>query len=302
VAAGNGRFPGIDHADAYEAVFNKATFLRHAKRLGLSTPGRIAMDGLPAHYPVIVKPVDAFSGKGITVLRRADQTDFDAAVANARAASASGEVIIEEYVEGQLYSHSAFIRNGRVLVDFLVREDCTANPFVVDTSCVADLPTAEVDKLRHYAEQIAGDLNLVDGLLHTQFIRGDAGVYLIETTRRCPGDLYSQLIELTTGFPYARAYVMPFLGQSPNTRHAVPHRNPIMRHTVTLKEAQSFAYLRFKAALQIERWIPLSLTGDQLKPSPRGRIGVLFCRGTDARDLDQIYQAALRRDLYEVCS
>jgi hypothetical protein len=301
-AVSDGRFPGLDSPDACEPVFNKRAFRKLAERIDLPAPERIATNSPPRHFPIIVKPVDAFSGKGITVLRDADGLAFDEAIAKARAASHNGECVVEAYVEGQLYSHSAFIRDGRVTVDFLVREDSTANAFVVDTSRVVDDPADVVACLRDCVERMAAELGLVDGLLHTQFIRGNTGIQLIETTRRCPGDLYSQLIELTTGYPYARAYVMPFLGEQVDAALGARHRDPIMRHTVTLKAAQSFAYLRFKSALHTEHWTPISLRGDLLKPSPQGLIGILFCRGADAQDLDRIYQATLRRDLYEVLS
>lgn len=300
VAIGHGRFPGLDGPNACEAIFNKGTFRQKANHLGLPVPERLAADRLPTRWPVIVKPVDAFSGKGITVIRAADWQTFKDAVNSARAASPSGKCIVEAYVEGQLYSHSAFIIDGHVVTDFLVQEDSTANPFVVDTSRLADLPADTWHELRHCAERLAIGLDLVDGLLHTQFILGAAGIQMIETTRRCPGDLYSQLIELSTGYPYARAFVLPFLGLPLEIGYSAQRSDPIMRHTITLKAAQSFTYLRFKSALHIERWTPLSLTGDQLKSSPSGRIGILFCRGADALDLDRIYQSALQRDLYEV--
>jgi biotin carboxylase len=244
--------------------------------------------------------VDAFSGKGIAVLRGDDPSTFPHAIAQARDVSPSGEVIVEEYVEGQLHSHSAFIRNGRIVFDFLVREDSTANPFVVDTSRVVHGSSGLLRRLRWCAESLSTELGLVDGLLHTQFISNDQGIQLVESTRRCPGDLYSQLIELTTGYRYARAYVLPFLGRSTEIHRSESRHDPIMRHTITVKAAQSLAYLRFKSAIHVERWTPLSLTGDQLHPSPQGRVGILFCRATDAQDLDRIYQATLKRDLYEV--
>jgi len=300
VAVGKGRFPGLDKADACDAVFNKASFRHLAERLGLPIPTRLAVDRQPTCWPVIVKPVDAFSGKGITVLREGDAHAFDQAVATARAASLGGKHLIETFVVGQLYSHSAFLRDGRVVQDFLVQENSTANPFVVDTSrVVAGAPTEMLVRLRRCAEDIAAALDLVDGLLHTQFIGTGEELWLIETTRRCPGDLYSQLIELTTGYPYVRAYVQPFLGTPVEKGDTQLRCDPIMRHTVTLHVAQSFAYLRFKAAVHIERWTPLSLAGDQLQPSPQGRIGVLFCRATDTQDLDRIYKTTLGRNLYE---
>ncbi len=303
VAVGKGRFPGLDHADACDAIFNKGQFRQLTERLGLPAPKRLAHDRVPPRGPVIVKPVDAFSGKGVTVLREINALAFDQAIAVARDASPSGEYLVEEFMEGQLLSHSAFVRGGRVVQDFLVKEDSSANPFVVDTSCVVmDIALGMLARLRTCAEDMMTELGLVDGLLHTQFIANGEDFRLIETTRRCPGDLYSQLIELTTGYPYARSYVSPFLGLPiEETRYDV-RQDPILRHTVTLSRVQSFAYLHFKSALHIERWIPLSLVGDQLKPSPQGRIGILFCRATDAQDLDHIYQTALRRDLYEVHS
>lgn len=301
VAVGSGRFPGLDRPDACEAVFNKSRFRQMTERLGLPTPKRLPIDRHAIYGPVIVKPVDAFSGKGITVLRESDALAFDQAVATARGVSPSGECLVEEFVEGQLHSHSAFVCDGRIVQDFLVQEDGTANPFVVDTSrVVTDAPTSMLARLRACVEDMTAELGLVDGLLHTQFIARGDDFRLIETTRRCPGDLYSQLIELSTGYPYARSYLLPFLGLPIEERRDDLRRDPILRHTVTLSRTQSLAYLQFKSALHIERWTPLSLVGDRLNPSPQGRVGILFCRATDAQDLDRIYDAALRRNLYEV--
>lgn len=301
VAVGRGRFPGFDQTDACGGVFNKAMFRQLAERLGLPTPTHLAADEQPTCWPVIVKPVDAFSGKGITILREDDESAFGQAVVKARAASPTGYHLVETFVEGQLYSHSAFLRDRQVIQDFLVQENSTANPFVVDTSrIVAEPPARMLDDLRRCAQSIASELGLVDGLLHTQFIGMGGSLWLIETTRRCPGDLYSQLIELTTGFPYTRAYLSPFLGVSvTKSQHKLDYV-PIMRHTITLRAEQNFAFLRFKVAVHIERWTALSLAGDKLQPSPQGRVGVLFCRATDLHDLDRLYQLALDRDLYEV--
>lgn len=301
VAISRGRFPGLDQADACVAIFNKGKFRLLADRLGLPVPKRLAPDPIPSRWPIIVKPVDSFSGKGITVLQKNESRALADAIKVARDLSRTGEYLIEEFVEGQLHSHTAFIRNGQVIQDFIVQEDSTVNPFVVDTSRVLlDAPSNLLARLRGYTQDLAKELALADGLLHTQFMSDGEDLWLIEITRRCPGDLYSQLIELTTGYPYARSYTLPFLGKSIQHFGDKLRGEPIMRHTVTLEAAQNFAYLRFKTALQIERWTPLSLAGDQLKPSPQSRIGILFCRTTDQQDLDLIYQKALQRDLYEV--
>ncbi|WP_306581782.1 ATP-grasp domain-containing protein [Dokdonella sp.] len=302
VAVGKGRFPGLDSSDSCDTIFNKGRFRGLAERLGLPGPRRLAADSLPAHWPVIVKPVDAFSGKGITVLQEGDALNFARAVSFARSMSPSHEHLVERYVEGQLFSHSAFLGGRKVIRDFVVREDSSVNPFVVDTSrVVTDAPTHLLRSLRRCVETLAGDLELTDGLLHTQFIAKDDALWLIEMTRRCPGDLYSQLIELATGYPYCRSYLQPFLGLPLDRENLESAHTPIMRHTVTVPSAQDFSCLRFKMPLRIERWVPLARTGDHLQPSPKGRIGVLFCRSDGESELERIYTATLKRDLYEVC-
>lgn len=295
------RFPGFDGSEARHAVYNKQGFRQAAELFSLPSPGLVDPSTHELSMPVIVKPVDGFSGKGVTVLRQPDDDSLRAAIILARNASSIGQYLIEQHVEGQLYSHSAFIRQSAVWRDFIVREDATANPFVVDTShVVPEVDDGLLDALRRCIETVVACLGLVDGLLHTQFIWDGRKFWLIELTRRCPGDLYSQLIELSTGFPYARTYTLPFLDEpfaetSPSTAC-----RPIMRHTVSLNNHRDLAYLKFKRPVQIERWVPLALVGDHIHPSPLSRIGVLFSMASDHRDLESLYRQTLSRDLYTV--
>ena len=303
VAINDGRFPGIDNAVVNKAINNKGAFRRLAEQLGLPVPKTQEADLRTLRWPLIVKPVDSFSGKGMTIIENEDAHKLHAAIKTACDASPSGNYLIEDFVDGQLHSHTAFLQNGRVLQDFIVQEDHTANPFVVDTSCVVPNAPAELfAELRKCAEALARELRLVDGLLHTQFISNPSGFWLIELTRRCPGDLYSQLIELTTGYRYARSYLLPFLGQRVAATTALLEHHPIMRHTVTVMAEQNLAHLRFKCSFLLERWVPLSLVGDPLKASPYSRIGILFCRCAGQQDLESIYDSTLQRNLYEVCA
>jgi len=301
VAVGRGRFAGLDSRDAMLAINHKATFRRIAATLGLPVPALFPGAEAANGRAVIVKPVDSFSGKGITVLHDASRADIEQAAAIARDTSSSGEALIEEFVEGQLYSHSAFLAAGKVKCDFLVREDGTANRFVVDTSKVVDPAEHSLllATLRECVEKLAGHLALQDGLIHTQFIANGSRVWLIEMTRRCPGDLYSQLIELTTGYPYARSYALAFLGQEPAPRNAGMLR-PIMRHTISVPTAQPFDHVRFLRSLEIVRYVPLSLVGDPLRPSPNSRVAIIFCHEQNQMALDDLYHVTLRRELYAV--
>lgn len=301
VAVGQGRFAGLDTPQAMSAVNHKGEFRRVCAAIGLPVPRLFPDATAAAGRDVIVKPVDSFSGKGITILPDAHPGEIDRAVAFARESSPTKAALIEEFVDGQLHSHSAFLSRNKVVCDFLVQEDGTANRFVVDTSRVLDDSARSelMGKLRASIEAFARHLGLQDGLLHTQFIAKDSQVWLIEMTRRCPGDLYSQLIELSTGFPYAHCYAMPFVDrvQWPSRTGAL---HPIMRHTISVPSEQHLGDVRFRRGLHIERYVPLALAGDPLPPSPRGRVAVMFCRERDQESLEELYSATLRRELYVV--
>jgi formate-dependent phosphoribosylglycinamide formyltransferase (GAR transformylase) len=292
---------GIDPHEKSQTLNNKGRFKRWAQNAGFP----VAKLQVPAQtglrWPLIVKPVDAFSGKGVTILKSPDEEGLDSAIALAKEASPSKDFLIEDFVEGQLYSHSAFLQDHHVQHDFVVREDGTVNPFVVDTSCVEwSFPFTVLSRIRDCIETISSQLGLVDGLIHTQFILKDDQFWLIELTRRCPGDLYSQLIELSSGFSYARNYALSFLGGKILKPFLTQIRQNIMRHTITVDTACTFDHLNFEEPVWMQRWVALSLAGDSLKPSPASRVGIMFCKTRNDKELERLYGLALTRKLYNV--
>lgn len=294
-------FPGIDPLSVVHTLGNKQDFRRYAARNDIPAPRQIAEADAVAGRPVIVKPVDAYSGRGVTALKAPTTQDITAAVGLAKAFSQSGACLIEEFVEGQLYSHTAFLGEQGIVTDFIVEEYGSINPFTVDTSCVVfDFDPALLQAVRGAIEQIARDLDLTSGLIHTQFISDGERFWIVEITRRCPGDLYSLLISLSTGFNYAENYVRPFIGKPFEGREG--RRSAIMRHTISLREEQTFGSLRFNRPLQVEMFVPLALAGDRIAPSPFGRIGILFARTDAGAALGDLMQAALGGELYTVLS
>jgi biotin carboxylase len=293
----NLHFPGIDRMDATEIINNKKKFKRFAQRIGLSVPPAFDLSKGSPDCTVIIKPVDSYSGRGISVVPHNSPQQLLHAIELAKSESRSGEYLAEEYVTGQLYSHSAFVVNGRVIQDFIVIEHGNANRFVVDTSHIAiNFPTEITVNLRREIELMAQSLGLCDGLIHTQFLLNDEQFWLLEVTRRCPGDLYSQLIELSTGFPYAANYAKGFLGKKAVSGPS--KQQFILRHTVTLSHQGLLQHLHFKHPLNIERWVPTATTGDLISPSPISRIGLLFLKCSGVEELNQFSKLAQQRELY----
>lgn len=294
----DGIFPGIDSLATAEIIINKDKFRAFAAEQGLPTPRVLAAEEIGTRWPIIVKPVDAFSGRGVTIIRECNKDELTTALVLARQASRTGVCIVEDYVDGQLYSHSAFIHDGEIVSDYIVEEHGTANPFVVDTSRVFyDLSESMLESIRADIRLLVNRLNLQDGLVHTQFISNGHDYWLIEITRRCPGDLYSQLIELSTGFPYAENYARPFIGAPFNIpRNKIKHW--VMRHTLTQSVDYTLGSISFNLPLKLIKWVPISLTGDRLLPSPYGRIGILFVSEPTEQALINIFSKTLKRHLY----
>lgn len=295
-------FCGIDTVEATETINNKEKFRKFATEYGLPVP-RVYEAGqrIEPGTSVIVKPVDAFSGRGMTVVDAHTQDQLSAALEMARSYSRSNRCLIEEYVSGQLYSHSAFVAGGEIVEDVIVEEHGTANPFVVDTSRVAfEFPAELLKQIRASIIQIAKKLKLQDGLIHTQFIQNQDKLWIIEITRRCPGDLYSLLIEYSTGIKYAEMYARTFINERICSGNKAKQKNWVMRHTVSQAFESLFKSMNFNYPIHICKYIPMALPGDLIKPSPFSRLALIFVRCDSENELLNVFDDTLNRKLYEI--
>lgn len=293
------RFVGIDSLAATRAINDKSEFRAVAKRLGIPIPKVSDFEEALHCDAVIVKPVDSFSGRGMTIVKKPTRDSLQAAYSLGCEASKTRTALIEEFVCGQLYSHSAFLQAGKVVADFVVREDCTTNPFTVDTSKVVfDFPEKLRELLRADASKLFNGLGLVDGLIHSQFILSGDRYWIIEVTRRCPGDLYALLIEMSTGYPYGTSYAAPFLGGAPLTQNAGTLQKRIIRHTATSKDGDCLWGFGFKQTLNLKFFVPLATAGDFIKSSPYGRAGLFFLEAQSDTEQESLYESLLAGGLY----
>lgn len=294
-----GRFPGIDTPEVTDSINTKSSFRRLASEIGITVPRVLTPEQALGMERVIVKPVDSFSGRGMEVLARPSPRKLADALAAAARVSKSGCALVEEFIEGQLFSHSAFVWEGEIVSDFIVQEDCTTSPFTVDTSRVRwEFSGRMQDSLRSDILRLSKSLGLVDGLVHTQFIVAGDRYWVIELTRRCPGDLYALLIEFSTGFPYAANYAAPFVARQPTSRPEPAAREWIIRHTATSKTGESLWGFQFSTSVDIRLFVPLATTGTYLDPSPYGRAGIFFFRSPTGEQQELLYQRLLAGNLY----
>ena len=294
-------FCNIDSIEVEQIIDDKEKFRKFTSKINLHVPRIIESDQIKDFLPVIVKPVDAYSGRGMTIVYEVNNDKIAEAINLAKKFSKSQKYIIEEFVQGQLYSHSAFIVDGEIMIDFIVEEHCIVNPYVVDTSRVVfNFDKNILKQIRNDITLFAKRLNLADGLMHTQFICDGNTFWLIEANRRCPGDLYSKLIEYSTGFPYAEYYARPFINETNKISNFEIVKSNVFRHTVTVGVKGIFNSISISSPINILEFTPLSLTGDRIEESPFSRIGLMFGYLSSESDLLQLINKAINRTLYSI--
>lgn len=282
--AHNCRFSGYDDWDTALTLHTKDRFRNFCSKENIPAPARqvpVSSEGGDASlaaisYPVLVKPVDSFSGRGTTKV--SVQSELAAALGAAREASRTGETVIEEFVEGTLHSHSAFIQDRSIAWDGFVDEYCTVYPYQVNCSNhPSRLSTSIKDGVRHAMLRVARSAALADGLLHTQFIASESRFWIVETMRRCPGDLYGRLIEEATGLNYTDMYVAKFLGEMyPDPLRRFETERFIGRHTVSVSQSMISSGPSFKVGTRRISFVPLKMSGDRLDPAPFDKMGIAF--------------------------
>jgi biotin carboxylase len=274
-------FSGFDPLETAQRLIDKQAFRLYAQSKGFPVPKMADTPETAAAlgFPLMVKPVDAYSGLGLEKVM--DKKGLLPAFEKARRHSKKQTVIAETFAQGSLHSHSAFVRAGTIAQDFFVDEFCTVYPWAVNCSHLSrNLPETLKKSVRECMMELIQDLRLTDGLLHTQFIQHATGFSLIEITRRCPGDLYGRLIQESCGFPYFAAYLQPFIGGDFTLRTKKETLRHIARHTISrATEGGRYAGIRLRAQpaqTQLLDMVLCKLIGDPIRAAPHDRAAVAF--------------------------
>ncbi len=283
-------YPGFDSYSTTEILHTKNKFRDFTQKnipdaprvFQLETLNEIDPDNIP--YPLLIKPDDSSSGKGVAKIQ--EPAELAEAISSALAASRSNKVIIEEFVEGSLHSHSAFIQNKDIFHDFFVDEFCTVYPYQVNCSNHPSVLTERMkNSVRETIKKIIEKLDLNDGLLHTQFIAGKNRHWIIECMRRAPGDLYGHLIELSTGVNYTDLYVRPFLGKKLQINTPFRKPRPWGRHTISTGTPVDHFMFSHRIPAKTTHITPLKTSGERLEAAPYDKLAILFAEFSNKKTM-----------------
>ncbi len=156
------------------------------------------------NYPIILKPVDGCSSAGISVCTCADEVP--AALEKAYAASKSGKIIAEKYIQngGEIFSVRYMLRDGEAYPYFMM-DTYVADP-IHRTSLISGYTHAPSKYAEYYMEnmdanvrQMLKGMGLKNGTAFIQSLPCDGKIYFHEMGYRLSGGMIFKLTEPLTG-------------------------------------------------------------------------------------------------------
>ena len=180
-------------------------------------------------YPLIVKPVDAYSSRGVR--KAQNQEELERFFTEAAEISRSGGVIVEEFVSGEEISVDLYVENGEAKLL------CVSNSEKINDSdrfiiFRGRYPVAAsqqlLERIRHVAQQIVDAFELKDCPMLIQMISDGENVSVLEFCARTGGNMKYLLIKRSCGFDVIKAVIDLTVGEKPHVELEKPEAKYIV--------------------------------------------------------------------------
>ena len=218
----------IDYQTALN-VTNKSYMKEVFSRNNISTARHIIVDKYDPEkisgikYPLIVKPVDCNSSKGVKkVLNEKELSEaIDIAVGFSRTKTA----VVEEYIDGEELSADIYVENGiaHVLSVSTLDKIADDDKFIIFRGFYSQEKVERVrEVVRKIAQQIADAFGLRNSPMLIQMIYDGKNAYVLEFSARTGGGVKYLLIKKVSGFDVISAVIDLTLGKLPSLIDTVP--------------------------------------------------------------------------------
>lgn len=167
-------------------------------------------------YPLVVKPCDCNSSKGVTKIF--SEKDLECAVKNALLLSRSKKAIIESFIDGKEISIDVWNDNEGVKILCISGTEkikSNRNEFTIYQSSYPVQVSKDLKlKIQSAAERIADGFGLHNCPMLIQAIVKDEELYILEFSARMGGGSKYKLIEYTSSIDIIECYINRILGDT----------------------------------------------------------------------------------------
>lgn len=256
-----------------------------------------AVSGL--HYPLIVKPVDAYSSRGVR--KAVNEAELRQYFAEAAEISRSGGVIVEEFVTGDEISVDVYVENGEAKILCVSNSEKLQDEdrFIIFRGRypVAATP-ALLEKIRVVAQQIADAFGLKDSPMLIQMISDGEQVSVLEFCARTGGNMKYLLIRRSCGFDVIKAVIDLTLGQKPHVVLTEPEAKYIVNDFIYCRPGTFQSLEGFDALVEagvLTDYCPLRPVGFQVRgvTSSSDRIAGFTVTGNSLEEFNEKHRKAV---------
>ena len=168
-------------------------------------------------YPLVIKPADNMGGRGVKKIN--DEDDLLEAFQAAKKASPRGELIVEEYLEGEEFSTDALFQDGKLVHQVIADRIIEREPYFIETGHI--LPSRADEKTQaevlELAEKAARALGISVGAAKGDIKMTPEGPRMVEMAARLSGGYMSgYTYPLATGRSIIGDALRIALGEEPD--------------------------------------------------------------------------------------
>ena len=220
-------------------------------------------------YPLVVKPVDAYSSRGVR--KALNPEELTVYFTEAAQISRTGGVIVEEFVAGEEISVDIYVEDGvaKLLCVSNSEKLADADRFIIFRGRYpVNAPDTILEQIRQVAQQIADAFSLKNCPMLIQMIHDGKRVSVLEFCARTGGNMKYLLIKRACGFDVIKAVIDLTLGQKPHVELSAPEAKHIVNDFIyckpgTFDRMEGFEELRQQGILT--DYCPLRPKGMQIR-------------------------------------
>lgn len=250
-------------------------------------------------YKCIIKPADNSGSRGVGLL--SDDGDLDKIFEYSKQYSRSGELVVEEYMEGPEVSVETLAVDGKIHVIQITDKLTTGAPYFVEMGHSQPSKLSEETKKQIREVAIAANkaLGIENGPSHTEIKVTKEGPKIVELGARLGGDcITTHLVPLSTGVNMVEASIRIALGEKPDLKQRWKKAS-IIRYFKTEK-GRIEKIVGIKEVENIPGIVQISIVhgvGEQIGEikSSTDRVGFVIIQGDSRAEVENIGNEVLSK-------
>ena len=239
-------------------------------------------------YPCVVKPTDNAGNRGVCFVGNEDELieAYEYSLKNSR----SGDVIIEEYMEGHEVSVEIIVVNSQVHIIAITDKQTLGVPYFVEIghSQQSQLSPEDIVKIKDLATRAVTAIGIDNSPAHVEIMLTADGPKMVELGARLGGGcITTHLVPLSTGVNMVKAVIDLSLGNTPDIQPKYCKGSALLH--ITGVEGIITRISGIEDAQKIEGIKEVNILkniGDETRYFMNGndRIGYVIAQGANAED------------------